>query len=310
MPGSKRLLLLSAGSTQSLQAMTESYQTYLAEHPERLDSVAFNLANRRERLKHRTVCMTDSTGAIQPITPLASKAKDRTGVAFVFTGQGVHWVRMGRELMHNQPLFRDTIREVDDVLNSLEYATSWTVEEILLTCEDSNILGRPQIAHPVCTAMQVALVKLFAAWGVEPAAAIGHSSGEAAAAYAAGALSMRDAVITAFYRGYACEQLQKVGAMAVVGLSAAEAKNYLKPGTVVACENSPKNVTLSGDVEPLDDVLVAITQDYPDLFIRKLEAKQGYHSRKWRVPWPQIGLNTNTLRPYAPYRLPLSRFTW
>lgn len=260
--------------------MIQNYQKYLADHPERVDSVAYNLSERRERLKHRIVCIADETGASSLITPLSSQIKDRSGVAYIFTGQGAHWIHMGRELMQSQQLFRDTIREIDEVLHGLEHCQSWTVEETLLKCDDISVLSRPQIAQPVCTALQVALVRLLSAWGIEPTAAIGHSGGETAAAYAAGAFSLRDAIITAFYRGYVSEQLPKVGAMAAVAMGAEEAKHYLKPGTVVACENSAKNITISGDVESVNEVLEKIVQDHPNLFIRKLNVKQGYHSRE------------------------------
>ncbi len=260
--------------------MIDEYREYLERYPGRVDGVTLNLAARRERLKHRTACLADASGIYMPIAPLSPKVKDKIDVAFIFTGQGAHWVRMGRDLIQNQPLFRSTIREIDGILGQLPYPTSWRVEDVLLTCEDESFLGRPQVAQPVCTALQVALVKLFGAWGVTPAAAIGHSGGETAAAFAVGALSLRDAMITAFYRGYACEKLEKEGAMAAVALGAREVERYLRPGIVVACENSPKSVTLSGDVEPLDEVLAVISEDNPGLFVRKLRVKQGYHSRK------------------------------
>ncbi|KAK3190650.1 Mycolipanoate synthase [Lecanicillium sp. MT-2017a] len=273
-----RLLLLSAGSPQSLKVLIDDYREYLERYPDRLDGVMLNLASRREWLKHRTACLADASGTYRPIAPLSPKMKDKNGVAFIFTGQGAHWVHMGRELLKSQPVFKSTIREIDGILAHLPYAAPWRVEDTLLTCEDVDFLGRPQVAQPVCTALQVALVKLFAAWGVRPVAAIGHSGGEIAAAFAAEALSLRDAVVVAFYRGYVCEKLEKEGAMAAVAQSVKDAERYLKPGTVVACENSPNSVTLSGDVAPLDEVLAAISRDHPDLFVRKLPVKQGYHS--------------------------------
>ncbi|KAM3498690.1 hypothetical protein MY10362_008002, partial [Beauveria mimosiformis] len=265
-------------SPQSLKVMVQDYKKYLEKFPGRLASVALNLETRREWLKYRTVCISDTSGTFHPITPISPKTREKKGVAFIFTGQGAHWVHMGRELMKSQPLFAETIREVDQVLIGLNHAPTWNVQEILLTCQDDKVLGQPQVSHPLCTALQVALVKLLASWGVGPSASVGHSGGEIAAAHAAGALSLRDAIATAFYRGYVCEQLQMQGGMAAVALGAKEAKQYLKLGTVVACDNSPKNVTLSGDVEALDDVLEAIQRDNPDLVVKRLQVKQGYHS--------------------------------
>ena len=84
---------------------------------------------------------------------------------------------------------------MDRVLQSLEHAPTWRIADTLLNVKDKNILAKPEFSQPICTALQIALVDFLAAWQVTPAAVIGHSSGEIAAAYAAGALSMREAVI-------------------------------------------------------------------------------------------------------------------
>lgn len=110
-------------------------------------------------------------------------------------------------------------------------------------------------------------------------AVVGHSSGEIAAAYAARAIPFREAIIISYYRGYVAKKPSLAGGMAAVGLGAAAASALLKEGVVVACENSPKSVTLSGDVEQLDKVLVAIKESKPDVLARILNVDMAYHSR-------------------------------
>lgn len=141
-------------------------------------------------------------------------------------------------------------------------------------------MGGAERAQPTCTALQIALVDLLAEFDIYPAAVIGHSGGETAGAYAAGALSPKEALLVAYFRGVICSKAPSGGGMAAVGLGRDAVVPYLAPGVVLACENSGSSVTLSGDLGPLDEVLCAIQRDAPDTFLRKLGVPVAYHSRK------------------------------
>jgi len=117
--------------------------------------------------------------------------------------------------------------------------------------------------------------------GIFPAAVIGHSSGEIAAAYAAGNLSMREAIIIAYYRGLITTKNQQKGGMAAVGLGAAAASEHLLDGVVIACENSPSSVTISGDMDTLRMVTTSIKAQHPDILVRELKVDMAYHSSKY-----------------------------
>ena len=108
---------------------------------------------------------------------------------------------------------------------------------------------------------------------------VGHSSGEIAAAYAARAISFREAVIISYYRGYVAKASSSNGGMAAVGLSADAVSPFLKEGVVIACENSQMSVTLSGKTKELDKVVEAIKESQPDVLARKLKVDMAYHSR-------------------------------
>lgn len=144
--------------------------------------------------------------------------------------------------------------------------------------EDAVELSQAQLSQPLCTAVQIALVDLLSSWGITPSTVVGHSSGEIAAAYAAGSLTKQDAIIVAFYRGYICRKPGRTGAMAAVGLGKAEVSSYLAPGVVVACENSYSSVTLSGDTDALDGILASIQESNEQTFVRKLQVEMAYHS--------------------------------
>lgn len=121
---------------------------------------------------------------------------------------------------------------------------------------------------------------LLLSYGVIPEAVVGHSSGEIAAAYASGAISSSQAISIAYYRGQAMIAADFNGGMAAVGLGAADVQQYLIPGVLVGCENSPTSTTLTGDKEALDKVLENIRTQHPDTLARPLHVDRAYHSRK------------------------------
>lgn len=151
---------------------------------------------------------------------------------------------------------------------------------------DEASINRPEFSQPLCTALQIALVELLGTFNIFPDAVAGHSSGEIAAAYAVGALSLRSACKVAYNRGRlagqvaAASELQP-GAMMSVNLAEPEVESYLVkaslPGRVsVACINSPTNVTLSGDESTIDQLQVGLEKD--GVFARKLRTGVAYHS--------------------------------
>lgn len=115
---------------------------------------------------------------------------------------------------------------------------------------------------------------------------MGHSSGEIAAAYAAGAISFEAAIIAAYYRGFVTTQQTLEGAMAAVGLGREDASKFLIDGVVVACENSPSSVTISGDKEKVVDVISKVKSESPDTLARLLKVDMAYHSRTFTNPCP------------------------
>ena len=136
----------------------------------------------------------------------------------------------------------------------------------------------------LCTAVQIALVRLLSSLGIKPSAVTGHSSGEIGAAFAAGVLDLRSALAIAYLRGTVAtkdpQQTALKGGMIAVGLGKSEAESYLKKlrsgRVVVACVNSPSSVTISGDfcaIEELEDLLTS-----SQVFARKLKVPLAYHS--------------------------------
>ncbi|KAL8937353.1 MAG: hypothetical protein Q9216_004470 [Gyalolechia sp. 2 TL-2023] len=204
--------------------------------------------------------------------------KIRSDVAFVFTGQGAQWAGMAVEAMQTFSSFLESIRNLDRILQRLEPSAAWSLESILHTAAESSPINDAEIAQPICTAVQIAITDLLARWKINPVVTVGHSSGELGAAYAAGLLSAPEAMIAAFYRGYAVKHHAPSGAMLAVGLGVEDISEYLgnREDLVVVCENSPKSVTLSGTFEAIKELKDRL--DNAKVFARELKTGKAYHS--------------------------------
>lgn len=153
---------------------------------------------------------------------------------------------------------------------------------MIRSSEDSH-LSHPLLSQTVCSALQIALVDLLASWGVYPASVTGHSSGEIAAAYASGTLSMEDAMSVAYHRGVAASQLltaQVHGGMMAIGMSPEEVQPHLAKinsgKAVIACVNSPSSVTISGDTDAIEELTKSLRNN--PAFSRRLAVDVAYHS--------------------------------
>ena len=169
-----------------------------------------------------------------------------------------------------------------------------------------SLLQQAHISQPACTAIQLALVQLLHSWGVRPHSVTGHSSGEIAAAFAAGALTFESCLSIAYYRGIVAAKLKDKypnmkGAMLAVGTSQEHATSMieeLKNGqVVVACINSPSSVTASGDESAIDELQSAAEKK--GLFTRKLRVDVAYHSPHMDLVAEEYREAIKNVRPVA-----------
>lgn len=270
------LFVYSAYSGKSLERMTQRIERFLDTTSESFTNVAYTLARRRQHLPHRSfvVSSKDKPGNAPPA--LTQDVAHTHTLVMVFTGQGAQWPQMGRDLLRSNEVFSKVIQAIDIELQDL--GAEWTIEDELRKTSKSTRVNEAEFSQPLCTAIQIALIEVLAAIGIKPAAVVGHSSGEFAAAYAAGALTLSEAVAVAFHRGKTSKMQTKRGAMAAVTLSWAEAHKHLLPGVVVACDNSHSSVTLSGDADQLANVITNIKQAHPEVSATTLKVERAYHS--------------------------------
>ncbi|OLN97460.1 Lovastatin nonaketide synthase 1 [Colletotrichum chlorophyti] len=213
--------------------------------------------------------------------------RDKPNALGIFTGQGAQWPGMLKTLITSIPFAKDIIAELDHSLQTLptEYRPSWTLLEQFMLEGDASNVRHASYSQPLCAAVQIVLVRLLAAAGVEFTTIVGHSSGEIACAFAAGFISAAQAIRVAYIRGlvskHAASPSGQEGCMLAAGMSWDDAQELCEleafEGRVcIAACNSPDSITLSGDTDALQEVQ-AILED-ESKFARLLKVDKAYHS--------------------------------
>ncbi|RAK85572.1 ketoacyl-synt-domain-containing protein [Aspergillus costaricaensis CBS 115574] len=287
----KYIIVISAHSRRALTKLALQLKLYLINQPHLSDSsllprLMHSLACRRYNHGYRAAFVVDSIidllCQLNVSTMSVGSSMVPPKLVFCFTGQGAQWYAMGRGLLASFPVYRSSLLRLD--LHLANLGANWSLIEELGYDEKNSRLSCAELSQPTCTAVQIALVDLLRSMGIKPIATIGHSSGEIAAAYSAGAFSAEDAIHLAYARGLAVSGLRgnDQGSMMAVGLSEEEVKNYIgklpeQLGLVrVACLNSPKSVTVSGDTVALEHLHDALQKD--KVFSKKLKVDRAYHS--------------------------------
>jgi hybrid polyketide synthase/nonribosomal peptide synthetase ACE1 len=289
----------SASSEKSLLANIAAYSAYLQTNSAtNLRDLSWTLNCRRSTLAVRLsvsassiedlIARLDEAVQSSAIIPSAQTATIREPKLLgVFTGQGAQWARMGAELLESLLLVKDCITRLDRSLQELptEHRPVWSLREEILKDSRTSRIGEAAFSQPLCTAIQIALVQLLTAANLNFTAVVGHSSGEIAAAYAAGYLNEGDAIRIAYYRGwslqYANDRDGPKGAMIAAGTSFKDAKELcgmpsLENRVCVAASNSSASVTLSGDADAIDEVREILEDEKK--FARLLKVDKAYHS--------------------------------
>ncbi len=234
--------------------------------------VAWSLATTRSRFEHRAVVTgtgrdelaagLTALAAGEPASNVVSGALPPGGdpgeTVFAFPGQGGQWAGMGVELAKASPVFAARLAECSSALEPL---TGWRVEEMLA---DTSALERVEVVQPVLWAVMVSLAAVWEAAGVTPAAVVGHSQGEIAAAVVSGILSLEDAARVVALRSRAMRALAGKGGMASLSLPVDAVRERIAawPGRLsVAAVNSPAATVVSGDPAAIELLVGSCKRD-------------------------------------------------
>ncbi|WP_145012795.1 type I polyketide synthase [Mycobacterium marseillense] len=279
--------VVSAKSATALAAQAARLAEYLRARDE-LDvaDVGWTLAG-RATFEHRAVVVaTDRDRLLAGLDELANDDPAGTilrGTAtpagktvFVFPGQGSQWLGMGIELLDSAPVFAQQIQACDEAFSEF---VDWSLTDVLRGAAGAPGMDRVDVVQPVLFAVMVSLAELWKSVGVNPDAVIGHSQGEIAAAYIAGALSLRDAARVVTLRSKLLRSLAGPGGMLSIACSTERARELLAPygnRVSIAAVNGRSAVVVSGDVAALDE-LVGFCADL-ELRTRRIDVDYASHS--------------------------------
>lgn len=298
--------VFSALTEMSLVALLEQYSQLLKIRPHDIDvsDLAWTLHSRKSQLPVRVAFSASTIQQLsEKIDSKLEALKQNAGLAIgsrsggkpppprvlgIFTGQGAQWPAMGARLIRSSSFVRQIIQDLEESLATLPPADrpNWILSEEMLAGADTSRLSEAALSQPLCTAIQIVLVDLLQTAGISFASVVGHSSGEIAAAYAAGFLSAHDAIRVAYYRGlYARlagnEANGQEGAMLAAGTSWEDAQEIVNLPTfkgrlAIAAHNSSASVTFTGDADAISQAKEML--DGQKKFARLLKVDTAYHS--------------------------------
>ncbi|MDG4752605.1 type I polyketide synthase [Micromonospora sp. WMMD718] len=285
-PGRTLVLTVSAATDAAVRELAARHAARLAEPGAESTVAAYCAAAAVRRTHHARRLAAVGGSAAELGEALAAHARGvdhpglvtglrRTGLrprpVFVFAGQGPRWWPLAAELLDSEPVFRDSLYRCDAALRQ---HVDWSLVEQLTMAPERSRLADPGVVQPATCALQIALANLWRSWGVEPAAVVGHSVGEIAAAHVAGALDLDDALRVALHRGRVIRTVIGRGKMAVVGASYDETRKILArlgDGLVsAAAENGPTSTVISGETTAVERLAGLL--DAEDVFCRILES--------------------------------------
>lgn len=172
----------------------------------------------------------------------------------------------------------------------MEVSPDWTLGDALLENTKTSRVNEAEFSQPLCRAIQVALVQLLRLWGITVTVTCGHSSGEIAAAYAAGPVTAPEAIVLAYYRRKVVKDINTNGAMLAVGLGDEAITSYLKKTirqVIVACYNNPDSAIFSGDADFRETMQAHLTAE--SVFARLLNRDgKAYHSSHMKYSRRQV----------------------
>jgi myxalamid-type polyketide synthase MxaC len=291
--GSRAYLLpISARSAPALGALAGRYRDLLgAAGPDsaRLEDVCFTASTRRSHHEHRAAVVGSSPREIADALDALVSGEPRRGssigqlrpggnvsAVYVFCGQGPQWRGMGRELLREEPAFKEAVARCDEEIRTL---AGWSPLDELAAGDNGSRLDQTEFAQPVLFTLQVGLAALWASWGVTPSAVVGHSVGEVAAAYVAGALTLADAIRIVVHRGRIMQQAMGRGKMAVVELPVREIDRAVAPyaGRIsIAAVNAPSSTVVSGEPSAIDELVRSLSER--QVLVRPIPVNYAFHS--------------------------------
>ncbi|MFJ8077162.1 beta-ketoacyl synthase N-terminal-like domain-containing protein [Streptomyces sp. NPDC096176] len=310
--GVPRLFALSGASGDDVRAQADSLAGWLrgpgAHAP--LDGVARTLLARRSHAAHRATAVAEDHGGLAAALELIAEGGAAPavstgrvlpgsggGAVWVFSGHGSQWEGMGRELLLTEPAFASAVDLVEPV-----FAEELGVSPRRVLLEGP--LGGTDLVQPMIFLVQVGLDAVLRARGLAPAAVVGHSVGEIAAAVSAGVLGVADAARLICRRSVLLRRAMGRGAMAMVGAGFAEVQERVagRPDVVAAIAASPASTVVSGTPEAVEALCAVYEAE--EVMVRRVASDVAFHSPQMDPLLGELAAAARSLRVRTP-RVPL-----
>lgn len=281
------LILLSADTKDSLERATSNISDFLIKSENiNMEDVAYTLQTGRKHFKYRrSFACSDRDDALlllgkmdpQKVFTGLQEPKQRP-IAFMFTGQGAQYSKMGDELYQFENVFRET---VDECAVYLKAKLGLDIRDLLFARNDSiencdKKLGQTYLTQPALFVIEYALAKLWESWNVKPNAMIGHSIGEYVAACLAGVFSLEDCLDIVTLRGRLMQDAE-TGSMLSISLSEEETLPYITENLSLSAVNSPSLCVIGGSDSDIKILQSKMAEDGVDC--RLLETSHAFHSK-------------------------------
>lgn len=301
-------IVVTAASKQALRANAQKVSEILLKPDADLYGIAYELAFRRERLRHRAIIFADT--AVYASSQLKGFSSDSEncsvtedvslnqtgGVAFVYSGNGCQWHGMGVKLLESR-VFLNSIQQVDRYFKKL---AGYSLEQELRGLWSEKNYEHTDIAQPALFAIQVGITSMLRAQGIHPTAITGHSVGEVAAAWAAGILDLGAAVSVIYHRSRLQECTKGLGNMTAVRMDVGNAEALISQSNLIneitiAAVNSTNGITIAGKKDNLDN-FEEILKD-KEFYFKRLDLDYSFHSSSMDVIQNEVLTSLDHLEP-------------
>lgn len=282
-------LPVSGRSKEAMLANATALSRWMQSSTEALTDIIYTASQRRVHHNHRAVVLGRSREEI--LSALQQLAEDQESEmivrdvqpfqgnrqpVFVFTGMGPQWWYMGQELYKSQPVYRQFAEEADEAFRKI---SGFSILAEMLKSEEESEIQKTAFAQPANLVVQIGIYEMLRHWGIEPGLVVGHSVGELGSAYAAGVLSLEDAMLVSYHRSQLQAETAGQGGMLAIGLGKKAALERIIDCTKlvsIAAVNGPSGVTLAGYVNSLKRIEKELAAE--GIFARMLEVEIPYHS--------------------------------
>jgi len=305
------LLPLSAKSEESLRELAGQYAEIVSNKKDEdklwLYNLCYSAGDRRAHHDIRVPFVFNSrTQGVQQLLDLAEKIPierprrqaSRKKLAWVFSGLGNQWYRVGLDLMEKEPVFQKEMIRCDKIYEQL---AGLSILEVLRSGSANKLIEQELLCHPLNFAVQISLAKLWRHWGAIPDAIVGHSGGELAAFYEAGVYSFEETLRVIYHRCQYLKPFLGTGGMLGVGLNKEKAESSLADlmeSLSVAAVNSPEWVVLSGPMDALQAVANELGKQ--KILHHFLPVKIAYHHPSLLNAREPSGIDIQNVFPRSP----------